>query len=211
MFTSWRTSRYIDAMISRMTLASENGIFFVMGRPRESCKGRPAGVSFKYDLIVFMALAGDDKDISRPQCGKRELQRFTTRAGVRCERCAGGTRENLSADGVRVFGAWIVIRHPNAIAEFFGNAAHDGSLARIAVASASEQHVELSFRADVRAHTAENVVQRIGSMRVVHVDCRAIGKNGGEFKAPWNGRQAGDAGNRTLDRHACAYGQTERA
>src|SRR3990170_683863 len=31
--------RYIDAMISRMTLASENGIFFVMARPRESCKG----------------------------------------------------------------------------------------------------------------------------------------------------------------------------
>src|ERR1035437_6312386 len=33
--------RYMDAMISRMTLASENGIFFVMGRPRESCKGSP--------------------------------------------------------------------------------------------------------------------------------------------------------------------------
>src|SRR3989304_9890383 len=103
---------------------------------------QPPGVSLEYDLIVFMALAGDDKDISRPQCGKRELQRFTTRAGIRCARC---TRENLFADGVRVFGAWIVIRHPNAIAVFFGNAAHDGPLARIAVASAAEDHVEFTF------------------------------------------------------------------
>src|SRR3970282_988222 len=124
-----------------------------------------------------MALAGDDQDISRAHCGKRELQRYTTRAGVRCERC---TRENLSADGVRVFGAWIVIRHPNAIGEFFGNAAHDGPLARIAVASAAEEHVELTLRAAVRAHTAQTLVQSIGSMRVVHVDRRAIGENGGE-------------------------------
>ena len=153
-----------------------------------------------------MALAGDDKDISRAQCGKRELQRFTTRAGIRCERCTRGTRENLSSDAVRVFGAWIVIRHPNAIAVFCSNAAHDGSFAPIAVASASEEHVEFIFRADVRAHAAENVVQSIGRMRVVHVHCRAIGKNGGEFKAPWNARQAGDAGNRTVDRHARAHG-----
>ena len=34
--------RYVDAMISRMTLASENGIFFVTGRTRESCKGTPS-------------------------------------------------------------------------------------------------------------------------------------------------------------------------
>src|ERR1039457_4240524 len=153
-----------------------------------------------------MALAGDDKDISRPQCGKRELQRFTTQAGVRCARCASGTRENLSSDGVRVFGTWIVIRHPNAIAVFCSNAAHDRSLAPIAVASASEEHVELIFRADVWAHTAKNVVQSIGRMRVVHVDCRPIGKNRGEFKPPWDGRQAADAVNRAVAWHVCAYG-----
>jgi hypothetical protein len=39
-----------------------------------------------------MALAGDDQDISRAQCAKRELQRFTARAGVRCRRRTGGAR-----------------------------------------------------------------------------------------------------------------------
>ena len=32
---------YAAATISRMTSASENGIFFVMARPRESCSGSP--------------------------------------------------------------------------------------------------------------------------------------------------------------------------
>ena len=61
---------------------------------------------------------------------------------------------------------------------------------------------ELGFHIDVRAHAAEHIGQSVGRVRIVHIYRRAVGKYGGEFEAPRDGRQAGDAGNRALDRHA---------
>lgn len=90
-----------------------------------------------------MALSGDDQNVPRLQRGKSALQCFTPRTRIQHLCCPSRAGEHLFSNRIWVFRAGIVIGHPDTIAKFFGNAAHDGPLLRIAVAPASEQRVKL--------------------------------------------------------------------
>ena len=76
-------------------------------------------------LISFMTLTGNDEHIARSQIGQRPLQCLGARSRIRR---SSRPDENLRPDALCVFGARIIVGHPNAIGALDGDAAHDRSL-----------------------------------------------------------------------------------
>src|SRR6185436_7078758 len=97
-------------------------------------------------LIVLVALAGDEDDVALPRARHRRLDR---RAAIELDlevatACGADADDDRRRDLLRVFTARVVVGHDDPIRSFPCDAAHLGTLARIAIPAAPEHADELA-------------------------------------------------------------------
>ena len=121
------------------------------------------------DLACFVALAGDDQHIACANHAHSVSDGLTT---IRNVDGAGRSRQDRGANGGGIFGTRIVVRHDDNVGVARGDVAHDGALASIAIAAATEHDDKATCRQ--RTQGGEHFFERIGLMRIIDEDWRAL-------------------------------------
>ena len=125
------------------------------------------------DLAGFMALAGDQQNVARAQRGDRRTDRLAPVADLDGARRRG---QDGGADGRGDFAARIVVGDDDAIGLRGSDRAHQRPLAAVAVAAGTEYHHELA--AHRGPQRLERLGERVGLMRIVDEDRRAVARSG---------------------------------
>ncbi len=121
------------------------------------------------DLVILVALAGDDDDVARHRLGHRRADGDPP-VGIDEER-VGHRRQDHVDDRLWVLGARVVRGDHRQVGQLGHGSAHDRPLGRIAVTAAAE-HADQPAAGE-RAQRAEDVAQRIGRVGVVDQDVEA--------------------------------------
>src|SRR6185437_5909360 len=129
------------------------------------------------NLAGFVAFAGDQQHVTALERRDAGADRLGT---VGYLGSAGRNGKNGGADRGRIFAARIVVGDDDAVGILGGDAAHDRTLAGVAVAAGAEYDDELS--AGVGTQGLQRLRHRVRLVRVIDEDRRAIDA-ADEFKA----------------------------
>src|SRR5258706_2774474 len=122
------------------------------------------------NLSGLVPLAGDDEDVSALKSGDSGANGFGAVADFARIRRAG---KRLSSNRGGILAARIVVRYDHDVGEVRGRFAHQWTLAFVSIATAAEDHMQLA--GDVRTERREDLLQRIGRVRIIDIDRRAGG------------------------------------
>ena len=172
----------------RATSASSNGI-----------------ISLPTIWPVLVALAGEQRDVSGTQARDGLANGLAPLGDL--ERVGTGL-EDGGADRRRCFGARIVVGDDDGIGELGGGRAHQGALARIAVAAAAEQHHEAPL--GVGTQRAEHGGQGVGGVGVVDEHRGAVRASRDELQSAGRAPQSGQRIERRGRGHAGGDGEAQR-
>ena len=104
-----------------------------------------------------MPLACDQQDVARRQLGDGGADRL---AAISDLNGVGTPRQNGAADRRRLLAARVVVGHEHSVRSRGGDAAHLGALARIAIATATEQRDQAA--GGMGAQRTQGLIERIG-------------------------------------------------
>ena len=120
-------------------------------------------------LGVFVAFAGDQHHVGGRGIGNGQ-RNGRGAVGLGAHHAAGdGALQDLVHDGRGVFAAWVVAGHDDPVGLVLRHGAHQGALARVAVAAAAKHAPQLATTLlGHRAQGLQGLVQRVGRVGVVH-------------------------------------------
>src|SRR2546423_5133702 len=121
------------------------------------------------DLAGFMALAGDQQHIPRPQLGNARANRLASVANLYCP---GRAAQDGRANGGGLFAARIIVGNDDPVSEARRDCPHHRTLAGITIAATTEYNNEAVPR--IRAQRLQGLGEGVRLVGVVNKNRRGV-------------------------------------